>query len=58
MAVDACVQAPIYMTCHSVDCRWLLLVLAIAIMAVAHSFWIIIGKNPSGNECTGRTHCA
>jgi hypothetical protein len=35
-------------------CRWLLLVLAIAIVAVAHSFWIIIGKNPSGEACSGR----
>jgi hypothetical protein len=32
----------------------LLLVLAIAIVAVAHSFWIIIGKNPSGDACNGR----
>lgn len=28
--------------------------LAIAIVAVAHSFWIIIGKNPSGDSCNGR----
>ena len=28
--------------------------LAIAIVAVAHSFWILIGKNPSGDACDGR----
>jgi hypothetical protein len=39
---------------HPMGFRWLLLVLAIAIVAVAHSFWIIIGKNPSGDACNGR----
>jgi hypothetical protein len=29
-------------------------VLVIAIVAVAHSFWIIIGKNPSGDACNGK----